>query len=738
MSEAIAGIREHAQGPAQWLARLLAAERGRFALWLPVFMGAGVILYFDLRSEPPWWAGLALALSALAGAVLARPYLYVRAAMLAIFMGAAGFTSAQFATARAFPVETLPRTAVVLTGTVRGVEFLPTGRRVSIEGARLDPDGLPLSRWLRVRLRKGDTAVLETGDTVRVRALLRSPSPPAYPGGWDRQRDAFFNGMSASGFALNRAERLEQASPGRFGAWVEWLRGTIETHFRAVLPGPEGAISVTLMTGLTAGIPEADREAFRASGLAHLLAVAGLHIGIVMGLFMGATRRALACSEYASLHWPTKQIAAVAALAAGGAYMVLTGMHVPIMRSFAMASLFTLGLLVGRRGLSVRGLALAAVVLMITEPQDVVGVSFQMSFSAVLALIAGYEALRPQLRALHGRGQRYRRFLHHLSTLALTSLLAGTASAPYGAYHFGHIQIYFILANMVAVPLTALWVMPCGLLALALMPLGLERLALWPMGWGVDAILWIARATAALPAATVDVPHMPAWGLAVVSVGIAWIGIWRGGLRFAGVPLLALGLASPWLVQPPDMLVSPDARLIGMRTAQGVYVQQMPGADKLALEAWEQFWASGPSASLDQAGAAVSCVEGACLLRPRPNAAAVLLARGADHPPWCREVALIVSAEPARGLCPRPWPQLIDRFTVWRRGAQAIWLEPDGVRIYSDLDDRGSRPWVPVPVPSHRQWEPPLNSRKGGHTSSIAGTQPRDPLANEPDFPSEP
>ncbi|MBV8402166.1 MAG: hypothetical protein JOZ17_26105, partial [Acetobacteraceae bacterium] len=116
----------------------------------------------------------------------------------------------------------------------------------------------------------------------------------------------------------------------------------------------------------------------------------------------------------------------------------------------------------------------------------------------------------------------------------------------------------------------------------------------------------------------------------------------------------------------------------------------------------------------------------------------VLLARGADHSPWCSEVALIVSAEPARGLCPRPWPRLIDRFTVWRRGAQAIWLEPDGVRIYSDLDDRGSRPWVPVPVPSHQHSEPPPNSRKGGYASSVAGTQPRDPSANEPDTPSEP
>ncbi len=205
-----------------------------------------------------------------------------------------------------------------------------------------------------------------------------------------------------------------------------------------------------------------------------MLAVAGLHVGIVMGFALGLTRTALALSEQASLRWPCRQIAALAALAAGGAYMVLTGMHVPIVRSFAMACVFTLAVVAGRRGVSVRGLALAATALMLVSPQEVVGVSFQMSFSAVLALIAGYEALRPWLRRIHGTGAWHRRFGHHVVTLALTSALAGSASAPFAAFHFGRVQLYFVLSNMVAVPLTAMWVMPAGLISLALMPFGLE------------------------------------------------------------------------------------------------------------------------------------------------------------------------------------------------------------------------------------------------------------------------
>ncbi len=707
MSEALFAIDAAAPPGAAWFASLIARERGRWALWSPVFMGAGVLVYFALVAEPAWWWGLAVAGPAALGAALARRFLIHRAALLALFAAALGFTSAQVATWRALPVEALPKKAVVLTGTVRALELMPVGRRISIEQVRLDDADTPLRRSVRVRLRINDAVPLAPGDTVRVRALVRPPSPPAYPGGWDLQRDAFYSGLAGSGFALGYAERLEAAPPSRFAGWVQLLRATIDQRIASVLPGADGAISATLLTGLTAGIPPSDRAAFRDSGLAHLLAVAGLHIGIVMGLVMGGTRRLLGWSEYASLHWPAKQIAALAALAAGGLYMILTGMHVPIMRSFAMASLYTVGVLVGRRGISLRGLALAAVALMLAAPQEVPGVSFQMSFSAVLALIAGYEVLRPHLRALRGNGARWRRFVHHLALLGLTSLLAGTASAPFGAYHFGHVQLYFILANMAAVPLTAAWVMPLGLAALALMPFGLEWLALLPMGWGIEAILWIARATSALPAATLDVPHMPGWGLALVGLGIAWLGLWRTGWRLAAAPVLLAGLLSPLAAHPPDILVSADARLIGLRTEAGLFVEQAQGAEKFTVEEWEQYLGLGHAGTLGSAGAeAVTCRDGACLLRPRPDALAGLLIRDTEHPPWCGEVAVMLSAAPARGLCPKPWPRLIDRFTVWRQGSQAIWLNGEDVVIVSDRAARGDRPWVLLPPPRGRVREP--------------------------------
>jgi competence protein ComEC len=694
----------------------LDAERERLAVWLPVFMIGGVLGYYALRSEPSFWLGAAILVPAAAAAVwLPWPrFLFGPLAAAAL-----GFTAAQFATARAPPVEVdLPTHATIVTGTIQAVEVLPEGRRITIQPVWLDGAAEPLRRSLRVRLQKKDEGELDTGDSVRIRALVRPPPAPSYPGAWDLQRDDFYACLGGSGYGLGKAERTTQAVPSGPMRFIQRLREIIARRVAAVIPGAAGAVSATLLTGASLAIPEADHQAFRDSGLAHLLAVAGLHIGIVMGFALALSRLGFALSERASLFWPTKKLSAICALTVGGAYMMLTGMHLPIIRSFVMACLFTAALMADRRPFSLRGLGLAATVLMLVSPQQVPDVSFQMSFSAVLALISGYEALRPWLRRLHGKNWP-RRFGSHLAALALTSALAGSASAPYGAYHFGHVQIYFVLANMIAVPLTAIWVMPAGLIALFLMPLHLEVLALVPMGWGARAIVWVARTTAALPAATIEVPHLPIWGIGLFSIGLAWLGLWQTRRRLVGVVLMVVGLASPLADRPPDILVSADARLIAIRTPEGAFLQRVSGGSRFTSDAWAQYWAAGSFQMIPENGTGVlDCQPDVCLLRPYPDRPGAMLVRGALHPAGCGAVSIIVSAEPARGLCPKPWPKLVDRFTVWRFGSTAIWLDKGGARLLTDRAERGDRPWV-QPLPKPRRAANPAATRSGGGSPAV-------------------
>ena len=410
----------------QALAAWSLAEAGRFILFLPVFMAAGVIAYFAVPAEPPLWPAALLTLAALAAVRFARTA-PLQAAALCTAFAAAGFASAGRATWSATPWPDLPRRATLVTGHVTAIDILPEGRRVTLAAPSLD-GAPPLPRAVRVRLRDTDTADIQPGDRITLRALLRPPSPPAYPGGWDTQRDAFFSGLGGYGYAIGPATRTVTAATSRW----QTLRQTAAARIMAALPGTRGAIAATLLTGMGNAIPAPDRAAFQASGLAHLLAVAGLHIGIVMGLAYTACRRGLALSEHAALFWPIKQFASLASLATGAFYLALTGAHVPILRSFAMACLVALAVLTGRRALSWRALALAAVGLIAFAPEQVMGVSFQMSFAAVMALIAGWEVLAPRLERL-GRGA----MLRHGIALGATSVLAGTASLPVAAYHFG-------------------------------------------------------------------------------------------------------------------------------------------------------------------------------------------------------------------------------------------------------------------------------------------------------------
>ena len=665
------------------------AERGRFFLWLPVLMTAGAVVFFGWHRDPPPWMGSALLVSALAALVAVWPRLLLRAIAAGAVAVAVGFAAAQFSTWRAPPLMEVPSRAVIAAGIVGAVEPLPEGRRVTLEAARLD-GGPPLVRLLRIRLRANDATPLATGDRLRVRALLMRPAPPAYPGAWDLQRDAFYQGFGAFGTALGVSARLAEATPSRLTGLLQRLRETIAARIGAVLEGSTAAIAITLLTGVTSAIPDPDRRAFRDAGLAHLLAIAGLHIGIVMGLFFGATRLGLAGWEWAALRWPTKQIAALVALLAAAGYMLLTGAHLPVQRSFVMACLFTLGVVAGRRALSLRGLALAMMALVLLEPHLVMGASFQMSFSAVLALIVGYEALGPWLLRLRGTGSWHRRLASHGAALAITAALAGSFSAPFAAYHFGQAQLYNVVANVVAVPLTALLVMPAGLLSLALMPLGGEAMALVPMGWGVDGVLWIARTVSAWPAATVMVPPMPAWGLVAVALGLAWAGLWRTRLRLLGWVLVAIGMASAVFEPPPDLLMSADGRMLGLRDVEGMYVQTSGSPSRFTLEAWQVLW----RARLVQP---LGCGRAPCALRARPDDKEALLVRG-DPPENACAAAVVLSLEPVHLSCAAAVP-VVDRFSVWREGAQAIWLSPGGARVLSDRAERGERIWNPRPTP---------------------------------------
>jgi competence protein ComEC len=712
---------------------LLAAQQGRFAPWLAVALGGGILLYFAQATEPgpgALWLAAALAAAAVA---LARRWMLACWVLGLVAAAALGFGAAAWHAARMPPPLAVPFGAVALAGTVAEVEALPEGLRVTLVEARIN-GGEALPRRIRLRLRAGDPARPAPGDLLSARAMLREPGAPVTPGAWDFRRAAFFSGLGASGTALAPVAVTPGDSAPPFAA----LRRQLERRFLEVLPGAAGAIAAALVTGSQAAIPPAEMAAMRDSGLAHLLSVSGLHMAIVMGGVFAVLRLLLALLPWVALRVPGKPVAAMGALAAGGFYMLLTGSQVPMQRCFGMAVLVTLAILSGRRAMSPRALALAAAAVMLAAPAELLGPSFQMSFAAVLALVAGNEALRAPIARFRAGPGAWRRPVLVVLGLMLTSLLAGAATAPFGLHHFGRLQVYGVAANAVAVPLTSFWVMPAGMLALGAMPFGLEAWPLWLMGQGVEATLVVARWVAAWPGAAPALPPLPGWGLALAGLGFCWACLWRGALRWPGLAMLLAGLSAGLVTPPPDLLVSPDARLVAFRTAEGVFLHRMPGATGFARDTLLRELGATTALPLpdtgEAAGGAIACTPAACRFRPRDGAAeAVLLrtpppARGtrggvavdaASLAAACGQVALIVATEPVRPRCRAG--AVVDRFTVWRDGAQAAWLGAEGVRLVSDRAARGDRPWVPPPPMPGRPDPLPMAPRDGGPPDQEAG-----------------
>jgi len=685
--------------PSRALSWAMLGAEVRTLLWVPVAMGAGIIAYFALPSEPVWWVGATVALSALAVAALLRSLPLPRLAFLLLAAAGAGFACAQIRTATAPPVAEVPTRAVIVTATVKAVEALPEGRRILVGGVTLGEAAFP--RDLRIRLRADDHASLSPGDRVRLRALLRPPAPPAAPGAFDFQRSAFFSGLGATGTALGPVEVVAHGAEGGLARSLAALRQAVLARVAVAIPGPEGAVAGALLTGQRAAIPEADLAAMRDSGLAHLLAVSGLHVGIVGGVVFAALRLLLAVTG-AALHVNAKKIAAVGGILAAFLYMLLTGSQVPMQRAVAMAGLFALAVLLDRQGAGMRALALAAIVVLALQPEALLGPSFQMSFAAVLALIAAYQACRPWLTRVRAARGWPLRLAAGLALLCFTSLVASAATAPFSAWHFQRVALYGIAANAIAVPLTTVAVMPLGLLGLLLMPLGLEAAALVPMGWAVEAILWTARLVSAWPGAAPTVPAAPGWGILSVAAGLVTLCLVRGRVALAGVFPLALGLASPWVTPQPDVIVNPTGRVIVLKGSAGYAALASAGASRLEREsmAARLGLAALPALPDGQAGS-LSCGRVACALAG-PGGRTILLLLPGPEEARCGEAALVVSPEPLRGRCRTA--QVIDRFSVWRDGAHAAWFSREGVRVVSDRSLRGDRPWVaPVPEPRPRR-----------------------------------
>ncbi len=543
-----------------WLER----ERDQLPLWLPVAVASGIGAWFALPDPISW---LIFICTALGGAALGGMIGGGRRAGAAITgagIGAASGCLLIWATAMMFGTQPIARPIFgTFTGKVISVERVAARDQVRLRLALADrPD---IAGPIRVNVDSKDMpAGIEVDTMVAVRARLMPPAPAAVPGAYDFARVAYFGGLSATGKALPPIQIVggdKGAAPG--------IRERLATHIETRLPQPEASIAVTMANGDQGGISEADADAMRRSGLAHLLSISGLHVTALIGAVFFLVLRLLALSTRLALDWPLMLIAAAAGALAGIGYTLLTGAQVPTVRSCISALLVLGALALGREALTLRLVAAGALFVMIFWPQAVVGPSFQLSFAAVTAIIALHEA--PAVRHLLAKRDEglLRKFGRELLSLLLTGITVEAALAPIALYHFHRSGVYGAMANIVAIPLSTFVIMPMEAAALLFDAVGLGAPFWWVTGKAIDLLLWIAHFVASRPGAVTLTPLFPVWAYLAALFGMLWIALWRGRARWLGLASLTIGVAAILTAPMPDLLVTGDGRHVAARTDDG-------------------------------------------------------------------------------------------------------------------------------------------------------------------------
>jgi competence protein ComEC len=676
------------------------------APWLTVTFAAGIVAWFGLPA-PAWWIGFCALCAGAAATALApwpqrQDYPHLRRAALVVPLLLLAGCLAIWARSTLVGAPPLARPiAGTFTARVLQIQPQPALARDRLVLAMREPG---TGRAIKVRVNvprevEGTANRVAIGDLVRFKGRLMPPAPPMLPGAYDFARTAWFAGLAASGSATGPVAIVARGEPGHAG--LSSLRGALSDHIRARI-GPERAgIATALVTGDRGGVSAADDAAMRDSGLAHLLSVSELHVSAVVGAVYVLLIRGLALFPWLALRVRLPIVAAGGGALAGIAYTLISGSEVPTVRACIGALLVLAALALGREPLSLRMLAVTAFCVLALWPEAVTGPSFQMSFGAVLALVAvSTSGLVRRFTAPRDESLPVRA-LRHLVMLLLTGVVIDLVLMPIGLFHFHRAGIYGALANVLAIPLTTFLVMPllAGALVLDLVGAG------WPAWWlarvAIDGLTLVAHWFAARPGAVAILPAGGTGPFLLFLAGGLWLGLWSGSVRWLGLPPALVGAGLLATATPPDILVSGDGRHVGLVAPDGARLFVLRDAGTRGGYArnnlMELAGMEGEPTLLDRwPGAQCNADFCALTLTGEERLLHLLVSRGRDRiaeralAAACDRSDIVVSDRWLPRSC-RPALLKVDRDTLHRTGGVAIYLSP--LRVKTVAQTQGQHGW---------------------------------------------
>lgn len=664
-----------------------------------ILFGVGIALYFYLPLEPK----LAL----------------VTSALFMTFIG--GFYCHRFLRSYA-PVFWL--VCLVLVGVFRAGwhtaamddNRLPDYKRsYEVEGwiQAIEKSG-PRLRWVVVpseidRLSDAETPRLirvttfdkafDVGDGVRFRAELSAPPGPAIPGGYNPSFRAFYQQVGAYGYMVSRPEALEvgpENISGRAKLFIAKIRYGLANRIRASAPEETAGLQAALLTGIRTWIPDEQTEALRDAGLAHILAISGLHMGLIAGSVFGLVMFGLVRIERLARSRDVRKIAAVIGIIAASFYLLLSGASVATQRAYIMTVIVFMALILDRQAFSIRSVAVAAFITLWMHPEALVSPGFQMSFSAVLALVIVYREWDRRRYYRGGRPGLLGRLWNNFTGLTITSFVAGGATSGFAVLHFNRLAAYGLLGNILAMPFFTFWVMPMALVIYVSMFFGFEAWPLWIMGKGIEIILSISVWVAELPGSVHYLPSATGWITALFGLTFIGLCLGRKAIRIGSVVVMVLCCVSLyWRVQPDIRIGENGAVALWSQSETPLLYVDRKNTDKYGRQEFIEAMGLHEAETRSFEGALGACDSLACKLSFQGREI-LILSDPSEVYEDCSSADLIIVPKRflgarARRLCAVP---IIDQRELTRLGSHSIYLRPDGgLDIKTSNKSIAGRPW---------------------------------------------
>ena len=479
---------------------------------------------------------------------------------------------------------------------------------------------------------------------------------------------------------------------------IDRARNDLTRRIVATIGGDDGAVAAALVTGKRGFISEEANDALRGAGIYHVVSISGLHMVLAAGLFMWTLRAFLCLFPTIALNGPVKKISAVFAMLGATAYCIFAGSEVATERSLIMILVMLGAVLVDRPVLSMRNLAVAALIVIAREPESVMGPSFQMSFAAVAAMVALFER-GPDEEALEKDHALSARLLRGLGVMLLTTLVAGLATGPFASFHFHRINPYSMIGNALTLPLVEFIVMPSALLGVVLGPFGLDAPVWTFMGFGITGMMEASRVVANIAGSTL---HQSAFGmgaLLTITSGILFLCLWRSQIRYFGLVLLVAGLVFSAQTKPVDLNIDARGRSLALRGFDGTFAVANGKGNDFAVSQWlladgDKRKPKDPSLAMN-----INCDVSGCIGTWMDGRRVALVLEPNALAEDCARADILITRLYVRERCKGP-ELVLDGAHFATHGATSLRLGADGLftmQVARLKDTR--RPWDPQRAP---------------------------------------